>query len=148
MSPTEKFEEQKLTFSDQKIIAKEIKSILKNIRFGGEVDIVIIGGFSICMFLKIKPFIIYLILLAILTITISIIRTFIILRKEFQEKTKLVGTFKIINKKSVRGINTFETKFDYLRINNSFYSNFNINDVIKVDKLYSGRVIKVELLLL
>ncbi len=72
-------------------------------------------------------------------------RTYLLLKSEFKQKHKLVGTFKIIRKHSSRGVYSFETKYGYIKINKHFFEEFKIGNCICIEKFKTGRVFKIEL---
>jgi hypothetical protein len=144
MSITEKFEEKTVTFSDKKAIIFEFKHIFFRIRAGRLPDFIVLLGISLCVFFEYKPSLFIAVLVVLLIYLLLVFRTFLLLKSEFKQKYKLVGTFKIIRKHSSRGNYSFETKFDYIKINKAFFEEFKVGNCIRVEKFKTGRVFKVE----
>ena len=141
---TEKFEEKTITFSDKKTFVKEFKAIYFRIRFGRLPDLIVLLGISLCVFFNYKPSVFLGILAVFLIYLLLLLRTFLLLKSEFKQKYKLVGTFKLLRKHTSRGAFSFETKFDYVKIDRTFFKQFKVGDCVRIEKFKTGRVFKIE----
>ncbi|MCA0366102.1 MAG: hypothetical protein LCH67_18840 [Bacteroidetes bacterium] len=141
---SEKFNTQKTSFSDKKIIFNDFKNIYIKVRFPNYSALLYLIFCSLCYIFKIQNPLIFLLISAIPTYFIVLLHTKMELQKEYKFKEKLVGTFKIINKHRAKGYFTFETKFKFINVDKSSFDKVNIGESVSIEMLPNQRVLRVE----